>query len=71
MGYCNNFVVYPYFDINPVDWEGLLASLSILLTVSGARDYGIYASERKADEKSEAKPEKSQEPAAENSEAQV
>lgn len=71
MGYSNNFVVYPYFDINPVDWEGLLASLSILLTVSGARDYGIYASERKADEKSEAKPEKSQEPAVENSEAQV
>ena len=47
LGYSNNFIVSPYFDIHPVDWEGLLASLSILLTVSGARDYGIYATERK------------------------
>ena len=57
LGYSNNFVVYPYFDINPVDWEGLLASLSIMLTVSGARDYGIYATERNTEGKSE-KPQK-------------
>ena len=71
LGYSNNFIVSPYFDVRPVEWEGLLSALSVLLTVSGARDYGIYASEREDDEKSEAKPEKSQEPAAENSEAQV
>ena len=57
LGYSNKFVVYPYFDINPVDWEGLLASLSIMLTVSGARDYGIYATERNTEGKSE-KPQK-------------
>lgn len=47
LGFINNFMVAPYFNVNIVEWSGLLATLSILLTVSGARDYGIYASERK------------------------
>lgn len=67
LGYSNNFVVYPYFDINPVDWEGLLASLSIMLTVSGARDYGIYATERNTEGKSE----KTQKPDEESLDSQV
>lgn len=71
MGYSNNFVVSPYFGVNPVDWEGLLASLSILLTVSGARDYGIYASERKTTENDEAKAENAQESLSEKSEVPV
>lgn len=71
MGYSNNFIVSPYFDIHPVDWEGLLASLSILLTVSGARDYGIYATERKTTENDEAKAANAQETSTESSEAPV
>ena len=56
LGYSNNFIVSPYFDVRPVEWEGLLSALSVLLTVSGARDYGIYSSERKAEEKNTAAP---------------
>lgn len=49
LGFSNNFIVASYFNIVMIDWGGLLSALSILLTISGARDYGIYASERKAE----------------------
>lgn len=47
LGFFCNCCIYPYFNIVEVSWEGLLATLSVLLTVSGARDFGIYAQDRK------------------------
>lgn len=48
LGFSNNFIIASYFNIGMIEWGGLLSALSILLTISGVRDYGIYASERKA-----------------------
>ena len=47
LGFFNNCVVFPFLKIGEVSWEGLLATLSVLLTVSGAREFGIYAQDRK------------------------
>lgn len=47
LGFVCNCCIYPYFDIGEVSWEGLLGALSILLTVSGVRDYKIYSTDRK------------------------
>lgn len=47
LGFANNFLLVPYTNLPEVEWSGLMAALSIMLTVSGARDYGIYAQERK------------------------
>lgn len=47
IGFFNNCCVYPFVRIGEVSWEGLLAVLSVLLTVSGAREYGIYSADRK------------------------
>lgn len=49
LGFSNNFIIASYFNIGMIEWGGLLSALSILLTISGVRDYGIYASERKAE----------------------
>lgn len=47
LGFFSNCCIYPFFKVGEVSWEGLLATLSVLLTVSGAREYGIYAQDRK------------------------
>ena len=39
IGLVNNLLVHPFADINLVDWAGLISSLSILLGISGTRDY--------------------------------
>lgn len=47
-GYINNCILYIY-DITPreIDWWGLIVSLAVMFTASGARDYGIYRQENK------------------------
>ena len=50
-GLFNNCCVYPFFKIGLIEWEGLWAALGLLLGISGARDWGIYAEDRKALEK--------------------
>lgn len=46
-GFFNNICLCPYLDgVKTVEWSGLMAALSILLTISGARDYGIYSRRR-------------------------
>ncbi len=45
-GFFNNFVIVPYTNVPPVEYGGLLAATSILLTISGVRDYGIYATSK-------------------------
>lgn len=53
LGFFNNICLCPYFDaVKTVEWSGLMAALSVLLTVSGARDYGIYARHRQSDDSS-------------------
>lgn len=48
LGFANNIALVPICSkVSEVDWNGLMASLSILLTISGARDYGIYAQKRR------------------------
>ncbi|MBR1904712.1 MAG: hypothetical protein IJ824_06025 [Alphaproteobacteria bacterium] len=48
LGYINNCILYIY-DITPreIDWLGLIATLAVMFTASGARDYGIYHQEKK------------------------
>lgn len=46
-GFAVNFIVSPYTTCNEVEWSGLMAALSILLTVSGFRDYGLCSQEHK------------------------
>lgn len=46
-GFANNMVLVPYLEnVGTVEWGGLMAALSVLLTVSGIRDYGIYKQDR-------------------------
>ena len=45
-GLFNNCCINPFFTIGEVEWSGLLTTLSILLTISGAREYGIYEKDR-------------------------
>lgn len=47
LGFACNCCIYPFFKIGEVSWEGLLGALSILLTVSGVREYKIYSADRK------------------------
>ena len=46
LGFVCNCCISPYFDIGEISWEGLLATLSVLLTVSGVREYKIYSADR-------------------------
>ena len=46
-----NCCLYPFLDVGEVEWSGLLSGLSILMTVSGFREYGIYAQDRMVFEK--------------------
>jgi hypothetical protein len=45
-GLFNNCCVHPFFTIGEVEWSGLLTTLSILLSISGIREYGIYEKDR-------------------------
>jgi hypothetical protein len=47
LGFTCNCCVFPFFKIAEVSWEGLLATLSVLLSVSGVREYKIYSADRK------------------------
>lgn len=48
LGFFTNIVLVPHVSaIGTVEWSGLLSALSILLTISGVRDYGIYSQDRK------------------------
>ena len=48
LGFTCNCCLFPFIKIGEVNWEGLLGALSILLTVSGVREYKIYSADRKA-----------------------
>jgi len=65
-GFANNFVLVPYTSLPEVEWSGLMAALSIMLTVSGARDYGIYTQERKSSSESSTSVSEDQSPEEEN-----
>lgn len=44
LGYAVNIVLIPFIDgINEVDWNFLHAAVSIFLTISGLREYGVYS----------------------------
>jgi len=45
-GLFNNCVLHPFLHVGEVEWGGLLSALSILLTISGVREYGIYEKDR-------------------------
>ncbi|MBR3677138.1 MAG: hypothetical protein IKN71_08410 [Alphaproteobacteria bacterium] len=59
VGFAVNMLIIPFFhDIRPVEWSFLQSSIGIFLTISGAREYGIYSQQnetrsKKAAEKSE------------------
>ena len=38
LGFFNNCMIYPYFDIEPVEWAQLLTGLGVMLGISGTRD---------------------------------
>lgn len=46
-GLFNNCCVHPFFNIGEVEWGGLLGALSILLGISGFREYGKYDQDNK------------------------
>lgn len=52
-GLFNNCCIHPFFNIGEVEWSGLLSALSILLTISGAREWGIYKQDKKVWESSD------------------
>ena len=44
LGYAVNILVIPFVDgIDEVDWNFLHAAVSIFLTISGLREYGVYS----------------------------
>ena len=44
MGYAVNILLIPFINgIEEVDWNFLHASVSIFLTISGLREYGVYS----------------------------
>ena len=44
IGFAVNMLVLPFFhEVRQVDWSFLQASIAIFLTISGAREVGIYA----------------------------
>ena len=44
IGFAVNMLVIPFFhDFRPVDWRFLQSSIGIFLTISGAREIGIYS----------------------------
>lgn len=45
-GLFNNCCIHPFLTIGEVEWSGLLTSLSILLSISGVREYFIYDKDR-------------------------
>lgn len=52
-GLANNCCLHPFFSVGEVEWAGLMSALSILLTISGVREYGIYESDRQVYEKND------------------
>ncbi|MBO6282214.1 MAG: hypothetical protein J6N49_06785 [Alphaproteobacteria bacterium] len=55
LGYAVNILLIPFIDgINEVDWNFLHASVSIFLTISGLREYGVYSKTEKELEKENA-----------------
>jgi roadblock/LC7 domain-containing protein len=50
-GLFNNCCVHPFLTIGEVEWSWLLTTLSILLSISGIREYGIYEKDREIMEK--------------------
>lgn len=52
-GFFHNCVIAPYTGAETVDWDQLLASLGILLGISGARDIGMSRKDKKNDKSSE------------------
>ena len=48
MGYAVNILLIPFIDgIKEVDWNFLHAAVSIFLTISGLREYGVYSKTEK------------------------
>lgn len=46
-GFAHNFICVSFWNFPPIDWAGLMSALSIMLTISGARDCGICAQTHK------------------------
>ncbi len=44
IGFAVNMLVLPFFhEVRPVDWSFLQSSIGIFLTISGAREIGVYS----------------------------
>lgn len=41
LGFFNNCVLFPYFEIKTVEWGQLMTALGVMLAISGARDVGL------------------------------
>ena len=39
IGFVNNLIIRPFFDIGLVEWNGLITALAVLIGISGTRDY--------------------------------
>ena len=44
IGFVNNLIIRPFFDIGLVEWNGLITALAILIGISGTRDYFLKKS---------------------------
>lgn len=38
-GFINNLIVHPFVDITLVNWEGMVAALAVMITISATRDF--------------------------------
>lgn len=60
IGFAVNMLIIPFFhEFRPVEWSFLQSSIGIFLTISGAREYGIYS--RQSKKRSQQAVEKSEE----------
>lgn len=56
IGFAVNMLVIPFFhDFRPVEWSFLQSSIGIFLTISGAREIGIYSQQNDKISKARAK----------------
>ena len=50
-GLFNNCCIHPFLNVGEVEWGGLLSALSIMLTISGVREWKIYEKDKEVLEK--------------------
>ena len=56
-GFFVNCVLAPYINLTPNDWTQMIAMLTVMLGISGARDVGLMPNMQETEEKEEAKDE--------------